>query len=71
MQSQVFRDFDAFASSVRDVDHVMLLQNVERPRWSIRHVNLAGIHVQLGSEGSGNITEGRSRSDGYVLFLPL
>lgn len=71
MKYQVFQDFDAFASSVRDVDHVMLLQNLKRPAWSIRQVNLAGVHLQLGSEGSGNITEGRSRSDGYVLFMPL
>ena len=71
MRDQYFRNFDAFASAVRDLDSVMLLQNPVRLIWSISHLDLSGIHVQMVREGGGNITEGKSRSDGYILFIPL
>ena len=71
MKYQCFQDFDAFASAVRDVDSTMLIQNPTHLTWSISHLDLCGIHVQLGREGSGNITEGQSRSDGYLIFIPL
>jgi len=71
MESYVFHDFDAFANSVGDIDAVMMLQNPTRRRWLINRVNLAGTHVQMGRLGSGNIVEGQSWSDGYVLYLPL
>ena len=71
MQTRSYRDFDAFASAVRDIDSVMLLQNPKQRIWSISHVDLPGIHVQLGKLGSGNIVEGQSCSDGYLLYMPL
>ncbi len=71
MKFQCFQDFDAFAGSVRGADSTMLLQNPTRLTWSISHLDLCGIHIQLGQEGSGNITEGKSRSNGYILFIPL
>ena len=71
MQTRSYRDFDAFVGAVRDVDSVMLLQNPKRRSWSISHVDLPGIHVQLGRLGSGNIVEGQSWSDGYLLYMPL
>lgn len=70
MPSEVFHDFDAFADSVSGADFGMLLQNPRRPVWALGRVDLGGAHVQFGREGSGNITEGRSRSDGYLLFAP-
>ncbi len=71
METHVFRDFDAFASNVRDVDCVMLLQNPTHRSWVMSHVYLPEVHVQLGRLSSGNIVEGRSWPDGYVLYLPL
>ena len=71
MKYQYFRDFDEFANSVSDVDCNMMLQNPVRLIWSINHVYLPEIHVQLGRLGSGNIVEGQSWSNGYVLYLPL
>ena len=71
MKYQCFQDFDAFAGSVRDIDSTMLLQNPTRFSWSIYHVYLPEIHVQLGQLGSGNIAEGQSWSNGYLLYLPL
>ena len=71
MKYQHFRDFDEFANSVRDVDSTMMLQNLILPSWSISLVDLSGIHIQLGREGGGNITEGQSQLDGYVIFFPL
>ncbi len=71
MHTHSFRDFDAFAGYVRDIDCVMMLQNPSRRIWTITHVDLPGVHVQLGRLGSGNIVEGQSFSTGYVLYLPL
>lgn len=71
MQKRVFRDFDAFAESVRGIDAVMMLQNPMQQRWVISDSNLLGMHLQLGRLASGNIVEGQSWTDGYVLYLPL
>ena len=71
MISLRFQEFDAFAASVRDVDCRMLLQNPQHRIWSIDQVKLDGMHVQYGQVGSGNIVEGQSWPDGYLLYLPL
>ena len=71
MEYERFRDFDEFAESVRDVDAQMLFQNPTQRSWEINHLNLPGVHVQLGRLGSGNIVEGASGRDGYILYLPL
>lgn len=71
MKYQHFRDFDAFASSVKDVECTMMLQNPTHHSWSMNHVYLPKVHLQLGRLGSGNIVEGQSWSNGYVLYMPL
>ena len=71
MKSLYFSDFDAFADIVRDVDAVMLLQNPARRRWKIKQTNIAGIDIQVGQVGSGNIIDGKSWSNGYLIYLPL
>jgi AraC family ethanolamine operon transcriptional activator len=71
MRSQVFRDFDAFAASVRDVDSRMMLRNPKHRRWHTSSVDLDGIDVQLARLGSGNIAQGELRPDGFLLYLPL
>ena len=71
MRSQLFRDFDAFSESVRDIDSKMMLRNPKRRIWSISSVDLDGIDVQFGRLGSGNIAQGELRPDGYMLYLPL
>jgi len=71
LQSKTFTDFDAFADSVRDVDAEMMFQNAKFRSWTISHVDLSDIHVQLGRLGSGNIVEGQSWSHGFLIYLPL
>lgn len=71
MQTHSFCDFDDFASSVRNVDSTMTLLNPTHRSWVINHVHLPAIHVQLGRLGSGNIVDGQSWSNGYILYLPL
>jgi AraC family ethanolamine operon transcriptional activator len=66
-----FRDFDEFVASVQGVDSTMLLQNPARHSWEIRAAEISGNRVQLGRMGSGNIVEGQSWKDGYLLYLPL
>lgn len=71
MRVHSFDDFDAFSSSVRDVDSVMMLQNATTRSWVISHVDLPRVHVQAGQLGSGNIVEGQSWPNGYLVYLPL
>ncbi len=71
MQVHTFREFDAFASTVRGIDSTMLLQNPTRRSWVISDVCLPDINVQLGRLGSGNIVEGQSWSNRYMIYLPL
>jgi AraC family ethanolamine operon transcriptional activator len=71
VQHEHFRDFDEFAASVQGVDSTMLLQNPARQSWEISAAEISGIRVQSGQLGSGNIVEGRSWKDGYLVYLPL
>ena len=71
MQSERFTDFDEFSGSVRGVDSRMMIQNVARRSWDINAADVSGIRVQIGRLGSGNIVEGQSWTDGYLLYLPL
>lgn len=71
MQIEKFEDFDAFAASVRDLDCTMMLQNPAHHSWTIRAAEIAGLRVQMGQLGSGNIVEGESWVDGSMIYLPL
>ena len=71
MQTLVFDDFDEYAATIRDTDQQITLRNLVRRYWRIQHVDAAGIHIQKGDQGSGDISVGCSRSDGYVFVLPV
>lgn len=71
MKTQTYRDFDAFADTVGDIDATMMLQNPRNRLWLIEQTKVAGVHLQRGRLGSGNIVEGKWRSDGYGVYLPL
>jgi AraC family ethanolamine operon transcriptional activator len=71
MQAGHYRDFDEFVSSVQGVDCTMTLQNAERHSWDIEAADLPVSRVQLGRLGSGNIVEGQSFADSYLIYLPL
>jgi AraC family ethanolamine operon transcriptional activator len=71
MQAGHYRDFDEFVASVQGVDCRMTLQNAARHVWDIEAADLPGTRVQLGRLGSGNIVEGQSLADTYLIYLPL
>jgi len=71
MQVEHYQDFDAFAASVRDLDCTMMLQNAARHSWTAQAAHIAGLQVQMGQLGSGNIVEGQSWVDGSMIYLPL
>ena len=71
IEINAYNDFDAFSRDVRDIDGQMLLKDTKCPMWTNRHIELCGVHVQIGSLGSGNIVEGKSSSDGYLIYMPL
>ncbi|MEP3342535.1 MAG: helix-turn-helix domain-containing protein [Hyphomicrobiales bacterium] len=71
MAEKTFDDFDAFADTIRDVDATMTLQNPSDRSWIVNQADAAGVEVQFGQLGSGNIVDGCSWSNGYLLYLPL
>ena len=71
VQAGHYRDFDEFVASVQGIDCRMTLQNAARHSWDIEAAQLPGTRVQLGRLGSGNIVEGQSLADTYVIYLPL
>ena len=71
MLSEHYRDFDEFVASVQGLDCRMTLQNAAHHSWDIEAVQLPGTRVQLGRLGSGNIVEGQSWTEMYVIYLPL
>lgn len=70
MEARSYNDFDAFTQDVSSFDGRILLNHPCRSEWSISHIDLGGIHIQIGLVGSGNIVEGKSW-DGFMLYLPL
>ena len=71
MQHEHFRDFDEFAESVRGIDARMMFQTPTDRSWEIDGLRLADLQMQVGRLGSGNIAEGVSSRDTYMLYLPL
>ncbi|PQO44519.1 helix-turn-helix transcriptional regulator [Blastopirellula marina] len=70
MESWTFDDFDEYASAVQDVNLEMMLQKLIFPRWTIRQIEIDGVRIQHGEQGSGDITKGLTRSDGFFLYAP-
>ncbi|MFN3150244.1 helix-turn-helix domain-containing protein [Bremerella sp.] len=71
MITHTFLEFEAYASAVGDADVRMVLPRMDKPRWEISEFNVGELHLQFGSEWSGNIAEGVTRPDGKILFIPL
>lgn len=71
MITHTFLEFEAYASAVSDADVRMVLPRIDRPRWEISEFHVEELHLQFGSEWSGNIAEGVTRSDGRIIFIPL
>ncbi|WP_158262269.1 MULTISPECIES: helix-turn-helix transcriptional regulator [Pirellulaceae] len=71
MMADTFREFEAYASAIEDADLRLMLPKLGQPRWELCSFHLGEIHLQYGSEWSGIIAEGASRSDGQILFVPL
>jgi len=71
MDVSIFHDFDEYTASVQDVDHDMALHRMVRRLWRIWHLDIDGVHIQQGCQGSGDITQGQAKTAGYFLYLPL
>jgi AraC family ethanolamine operon transcriptional activator len=70
LQGLVFNEFEAYTGSIGDADLQMMLPRVRQPRWEISALPVGGVRIQLGREGSGNLTEGAGRDGARVVFLP-
>jgi AraC family ethanolamine operon transcriptional activator len=71
IELNAYNDFDAFSKDARFIVAGMLPKDTERSTWTNSHIELGGVHVQIGSLGSGYIIEGRSSPDGYLVYVPL
>ncbi len=68
--SAQFDDFDAFADAIGDADMRLTLSSLEQANWSIAQLELPGsLHIQVASEGSGDVAEGAIHQDGFALFM--
>ena len=64
-----FNNFESYAEAIQDVDlDVRLLQPNERC-WSIQQRELGTLRVQHGIEGSGLLTRGAVKPDGWALYV--
>jgi AraC family ethanolamine operon transcriptional activator len=70
VDTRSYIDFDEFAEDVTAFDGRILLNHPNKPKWTISHTDLCGVHIQSSLVGSGSIVEGVSW-DGYVVYLPL
>jgi AraC-like DNA-binding protein len=64
-----FTDFEAYSEAIQDADlDVRLLHPYER-FWSIRQRELGALRVQNGIEGSGLLTRGAVKPEGWAFFI--
>lgn len=66
-----YNDFDHFSEEVGGGDFTMTLCSLKQRFWSLNVVNLPGAQIQLGYNGSGNMTEGTSDPGGAIVYVPL
>lgn len=71
MKTKFYDEFEHYLNSIRDAEFTSLVQQIEKPAWSIYHLDLDNIHIQYGCEHSGHIASGTIRNDGWVFFLML
>ena len=65
-----FDDFDAFAEAVEDAQFTFRCSSVDIKHWSVNGVYLpGGVHVQMASEGGGNIANGVNPASGGNIFM--
>ena len=69
MSSLTFDDFEEYADKIGHAQLEFTLPRVERPYWSIQHREIAGVHLQCGSEANGLIVEGAASAEGCLLFV--
>jgi AraC family ethanolamine operon transcriptional activator len=64
-----FTDFEAYSEAIQDADlDVRLLHPYERC-WSIQQQELGTLRVQHGIEGSGLLTRGAVKPEGWAFFI--
>ena len=64
-----FTDFEAYSEAIQDADlDVRLLHPYER-FWSIQQRELGTLRIQHGIEGSGLLTRGAVKPEGWAFFV--
>jgi len=71
MSMWTFDDFDAWGECIRGAHLRMVCDVVDTGCWALGHVDLAGVTLQIGAEGGGNVCYGANAHEGPMLFVPL
>ncbi len=71
MKVQRFKNFESYCASIANVDLRMRVLGFEHPGYAITQADVRGMHVQLASEGAGQLAEGATNQHGVALYLPL
>ena len=68
---KTFDEFESYAEAIEDADMRLFQCQPDRPRWSIRHLRAGSVHVQSCTDGCGNVAEGATRRDGWLLVFTV
>ena len=66
-----FREFEDYEAGVQDADVQFTLPARIDNRWSLSELYVDGYHLQIGSEGSGNIAKGAAHDGTLIVFFTL
>lgn len=69
MTCQIFSEFEAYEDAHKDVDIRLTLSHPDRPQWAIHHLGIDSLHLQIGSDGCGDVAEGATRRDGWIIYF--
>ena len=68
--TKIFQDFDAFTEDVEYADLRFTITRLETPLWERTSISLpGGMHIQVASEGCGDITQGCTPGHGYIIVV--
>ena len=69
MSCHVFTEYEAYKDAHEDVDLSLTLSHPDRSSWSVRNLRIDSLHIQSASDGCGDIAEGVTRRDGWILYF--
>jgi AraC family transcriptional regulator, ethanolamine operon transcriptional activator len=66
---KTFDEFESYAEAIEDADMRLIQCQPDMPHWSIHDLRVGTVHLQSCTDGCGNIAEGATRQDGWLLVF--